>query len=103
MAGKFKMPSIQDIEKVNEEHGGAKGKFRIGAGLLNDASKDCVMMDISNIPREKIIKTREIRTQSSELRNWQNQSNGLVYCSHCMSMIRIWKLELISYLVVSED
>ena len=22
MAGKFKMPSIQDIEKVNEEHGG---------------------------------------------------------------------------------
>ena len=23
MAGKFKMPSIQDIEKVNEEHGGA--------------------------------------------------------------------------------
>lgn len=56
MAGKFKMPSIQDIEKVNEEHGGAKGKFRVGAGLLNDASKDCVMMDISNIPREKIIK-----------------------------------------------
>ena len=31
MARKFKMPSIQDIEKVNEEHGGAKGKFRVGA------------------------------------------------------------------------
>lgn len=52
--GKFKIPSIKEIE---QETGGAEKTgepFRVGSGLLSDVSKGSVLMKITNIPRGKI-------------------------------------------------
>lgn len=57
MAGKFKMPSIQDV--ATEEINKTKEKFKVGAGLLSESSKETVMMKITNIPRGEIEKNPE--------------------------------------------
>lgn len=54
--GKFKMPSIKDIEQEEEMKEEPKEKFKVGAGLLSDVSKGSVIMKLTNIPRSKIVK-----------------------------------------------
>lgn len=56
MAGKFKMPSIKDVEQEESKDTAVKEKFKVGAGLLSDVSKGSVVMKITNIPREQIEK-----------------------------------------------
>lgn len=56
MAGKFKMPSIKDVEQEENKDVGVKEKFKVGAGLLSDVSKGAVVMDVVNIPRDQIQK-----------------------------------------------
>lgn len=53
--GKFKMPSIKEIEQETEQVGTGE-KFKVGTGLLSDVSKGSVIMKITNIPRSKIAK-----------------------------------------------
>ena len=52
--GKFKIPSIKEIEPERGEDTGER--FRVGSGLLSDVSKGSVLMKITNIPRDKIVK-----------------------------------------------
>lgn len=56
MAGKFKMPSIKDVEQEENKDVVVKEKFKVGAGLLSDISKGTVVMDVVNIPRDQIQK-----------------------------------------------
>ena len=56
MAGKFKMPSIKDVEQEENKDVVIKEKFKVGAGLLSDVSKGAVVMDVVNIPRDQIQK-----------------------------------------------
>ena len=56
MAGKFKMPSIKDVEQEENKDVVVKEKFKVGAGLLSDISKGAVVMDVVNIPRDQIQK-----------------------------------------------
>lgn len=56
MAGKFKMPSIKDVEQEENKDVVVKEKFKVGAGLLSDISKGAVVMDVVNIPREQLQK-----------------------------------------------
>lgn len=56
MAGKFKMPSIKDVEQEENKDEVVKEKFKVGAGLLSDVSKGAVVMDVVNIPRDQIQK-----------------------------------------------
>ena len=56
MAGKFKMPSIKDVEQEENKDVVVKEKFKVGAGLLSDVSKGAVVMDVVNIPRDQIQK-----------------------------------------------
>ena len=56
MAGKFKMPSIKDVEQEENKDEVVKEKFKVGAGLLSDISKGAVVMDVVNIPRDQIQK-----------------------------------------------
>ena len=56
MAGKFKMPSIKDVEQEENKDVVVKEKFKVGAGLLSDISKGAVVMDVLNIPRDQIQK-----------------------------------------------
>lgn len=56
MAGKFKMPSIKDVEQEENKNVVVKEKFKVGAGLLSDVSKGAVVMDVVNIPRDQIQK-----------------------------------------------
>lgn len=56
MAGKFKMPSIKDVEQEENKDVVIKEKFKVGAGLLSDISKGAVVMDVVNIPRDQIQK-----------------------------------------------
>lgn len=56
MAGKFKMPSIKDVEQEENKDEVVKEKFKVGAGLLSDISKGTVVMDVVNIPRDQIQK-----------------------------------------------
>ena len=46
MAGKFKMPSIKDVEQEENKDVVVKEKFKVGAGLLSDISKGAVVMDV---------------------------------------------------------
>ena len=39
MAGKFKMPSIKDVEQEENKDEVVKEKFKVGAGLLSDILK----------------------------------------------------------------
>ena len=56
MAGKFKMPSIKDVEQEENKDEVVKEKFKVGAGLLSDISKGSVVMKVVNIPREQLQK-----------------------------------------------
>ena len=56
MAGKFKMPSIKNVEQEENKDVVVKEKFKVGAGLLSDVSKGAVVMDVVNIPRDQIQK-----------------------------------------------
>ncbi len=54
--GKFKMPSIKEIGPEKEQTENTGERFRVGSGLLSDVSKGSVLMKITNIPRDKIVK-----------------------------------------------
>lgn len=54
--GKFKMPSIKEMEQEMPKEEKTGEKFKVGAGLLSDVSKSSVLMKISNLPRNKIAK-----------------------------------------------
>ena len=56
MAGKFKMPSIQDVAQEETKDTAVKEKFKVGAGLLSSVSKGSVVMKVVNIPREQLLK-----------------------------------------------
>ena len=49
MAGKFKMPSIKDVEQEENKDVVVKEKFKVGAGLLSDISKGAVVMDVVKV------------------------------------------------------
>lgn len=56
--GKFKMPSIKEIEQeeASKTKEVKKEQLKVGAGLFSDVSKGSVVMKVTNIPREKIKK-----------------------------------------------
>lgn len=54
--GKFKIPSVKDMETELEGQETQREKFKVGAGLLSDVSKGSVLMKITNLPRNKIVK-----------------------------------------------
>lgn len=54
--GKFKIPSIKEIEQETGQPETTGERFRVGSGLLSDVSKGSVLMKITNVPRGKIEK-----------------------------------------------
>lgn len=54
--GKFKIPSIKEIEQETGQPETTGERFRVGSGLLSDVPKGSVLMKITNVPRGKIEK-----------------------------------------------
>lgn len=57
MAGKFKMPSIKDVEQEENKDVVVKEKFKVGAAFME--KEETVSMNIKSIPREQIKKNPE--------------------------------------------
>ena len=64
--GKFNVNSIRGYDKIKDIKEDVSGEeYKFGSGLLSDASKDVVKMNIVNIEREKINKNPKNKYQNS--------------------------------------
>lgn len=66
--GKFNVNSIRGYDKIKEIKEDVSGEeYKFGSGLLSDASKDVVKMNIVNIEREKINKNPKNKYKIGEI------------------------------------